>query len=103
MDFDFSHTVQGNEVTTLGSLIQSDGTECPQGTALDHYLNPGMREWMIDEMRQNWAQGINALSQSDPRVSRRIGIGASAGPVRLTVGRGRSGGATVDELVSASV
>lgn len=101
MDFDFSHTVQGNEVTTLGSLIQSDGTECPQGTALDHYLNPGMREWMIDEMRQNWAQVLNAFSQSEPRVSRSIGIGASAGPVRLTVGWDSSAGAPIDQVFRA--
>src|SRR5690625_2097154 len=101
LGFDFSHTVQGNEGTTFGSVIQSDGTECPQGTALDHYLNPGMREWMIDEMRQNWAQVLNAFSQSEPRVSRSIGIGASAGPVRLTVGWDSSAGAPVDEVFRA--
>ncbi len=101
MAFDFSHTVQGNEVTTLAPLIQSDGVDCPQGSALDHYLNPGMRGWMFNEMHQNWAQVLNAFSQNEPGVSRSVGISASVGPVRLTVGWDSSAGAPIDQVFRA--
>src|SRR5690625_5796490 len=52
-------------------------------------------------MRQKWVHVLNAFSQSEPRVSRSIGIGASAGPVRLTVGWDSSAGAPVDEVFRA--
>lgn len=99
--FDFSHAVQGNEVTTPGPPIQSDGVDCPQGTALDHYLNPGMRGWMSDEMHQNWAQVLSTFSQNEPRVSRSTGIGASVGSVNLTVGWDSSAGAPIDQVFRA--
>lgn len=101
ISFDFSYTVQGNEVTTLGAVIQSDGTSCPQGTALDHYLYPAMRGWMVNALRQNWSHVLGAFSQNDVKVSRSTGISIGAGPVHLMVGWDRSSGAPVNDVFRA--
>lgn len=99
--FDFSYIVQGNEVTSFTPQGLNSGEDCPQGTALDHYLNPGMREWMINQMRQNWLQVLGAFLQREPQVSRSVGISASVGPISLTVGWDSAGGAPIDEVFRA--
>lgn len=99
---DFFHIVQGNEFLQAETFMLSGGADCPQVTALDHILNPGMRQWMTDQIRQNWIQVMAAFNHSKPRVSRSIGITASFGPVSLTVGwESAGGGAPVQEIFRA--
>lgn len=99
---DFSYIVQGNEFLAGDAFALSDGDDCPQGTALDHVLNPGMRQWMTDQIQQNWVQVMGVFNQRQPSVSRSIGITASAGPVSLTVGwESGGGGAPIQEFFRA--
>ncbi len=79
--------------STMQSSIQSgdfgildDSTECPDGTALDHVLNPELREWMIEELRTPWFRILGQFNNRNVGVTRTTGISASVGPVTLSVG-----------------
>ncbi len=91
---DFVYTVAGSEVPKFDVFSSSGGEGCPQGTALDHALNPGMTQWMTDQIRRNWQQVFHAYMQNEVQVSRSIGISATVGPVSLAVGWGTGGAPT---------
>lgn len=86
MSADFGHQVQGHEVITYGTRRLNDGSDCPEGTALDHVLRPELRQWMFSEVEDQWLDVMQVFRQREPGVSRSVGISASVGPVRLSVG-----------------
>jgi len=83
---DFSRTVGAQDVIQSSVPGIQNSTECPDGTALDHVLNPELRQWMIEELRANWNQVLGAFNAREVGVSRNVGISASFGFVSLSVG-----------------
>ncbi|MGY6553346.1 MAG: hypothetical protein ACXIUM_02370 [Wenzhouxiangella sp.] len=99
---DFSHLVEANDIVRSKVFSLSGEEECPQGTALDHVLNPAMRQWMTDQLHQRWWQVSAAFDRKQPRVSRSLGVSASVGPVTLTVGWENTGtGVPIQEIFRA--
>lgn len=83
---DFSSTVGTEGVIQSGMFGIQNSTECPDGTALDHVLNPELRQWMIDELRARWNEVLGPFNAREVGVTRNIGISASIAGVALSVG-----------------
>jgi len=69
----------------IGKSDTRNSMGCPEGTALDHVLNPELREWMIDELRSQWVHILGRF-ENRSRVSRTSGISASVAGITLSVG-----------------
>ncbi|MGB0513688.1 MAG: hypothetical protein ACPGJE_02470 [Wenzhouxiangellaceae bacterium] len=83
----------GRSGTASGLKIGDSGLrnsmECPEGTALDHVLNPELRQWMIDELRSQWVHILSRF-QNRASVTRTAGISASVAGITLSAGWSRS-------------
>jgi hypothetical protein len=81
---DFSEQVPpGMLNATQGSA--GDGEACPQGTALDHILQPHLRGWMVDRLRSSWLDVAQVFQANQASVSRTMGINATVGLVTLNL------------------
>ncbi|MEX2497941.1 MAG: hypothetical protein WD397_03580 [Wenzhouxiangellaceae bacterium] len=83
---DFSRTVGAQDDIQSSMPGIQNSTGCPDGTALDHVLNPELRQWMIDELRENWNEVLAPFNAREVGVTRNVGISASFGFVSLSVG-----------------
>ncbi|MCA1778697.1 MAG: hypothetical protein LC637_04745 [Xanthomonadaceae bacterium] len=83
---DFGGTTGAQGVIQTRTPGTRNSTECPSGTALDHVLNPELRQWMIDELRTKWNEVLGPFNAREVGVTRNVGISASLGPVSLSVG-----------------
>ena len=87
MTADFGGTADAQSVIQSSTPGIQNSMECPdEPTALDHVLNPELREWMIDELRSQWVTILARFDNRDAGVSRTRGINASFRGVTLSVG-----------------
>jgi len=87
MTADFGGTADAQSVIQSSTPGIQNSMECPdEPTALDHVLNPELRQWMIDELRDPWFRILGQFNNRNSGVSRTRGISASVGPVTLSTG-----------------
>ncbi|MGK7295023.1 MAG: hypothetical protein ACNS61_04225, partial [Candidatus Wenzhouxiangella sp. M2_3B_020] len=92
MSANFGGSVSEGDVTSSQSAGVQNDMSCPDGTALDHVLNPELREWMFAELENQYSRVMAAFRNRSAGVSTSTGISASVGGVSLTVGWSRAEG-----------
>lgn len=98
----FGGTSRGRVKVKDDKFGGKNSMECPPdgSTALDHVLNPELRQWMIDDLRDQWVTILSRFNNRNASVSRTRGISASYAGVTISAGWSRSSSPLEDVFVA---